>query len=268
MNAKDAAAALGERGWCRFGFDPELAEWIDAVRGAALATITDPAHAKWHRSGGTWFAGVNALANDERGRVGEGPPLGGQAIRAAQTLCGPVGLDKGQVSVAWPGYPQQDGESEATFRFRVNRDAAHLDGLHRVGPKDRRHLREYHAFLLGIPVTETNPGASPLVVWEGSHRMIGKMLKDVLAGLDPADWGDPDLTDLYAETRRGIFATCRRVPVHAKPGEAYLLHRHALHGISPWQAGATAPAEGRVIVYFRPDMPDRAAWLGLGKRNP
>jgi len=33
--------------------------------------------ADWLRHGGTWFAGVNILANDAQGRVEQGPELGG-----------------------------------------------------------------------------------------------------------------------------------------------------------------------------------------------
>ena len=52
-----------------------------------------------------------------------------------------------------------------------------------------------------------------------------------------------------------MFETCRRVTVPAQPGEAYLVHRLALHGVAPWEDGAEAPEEGRMIVYFRPEFP-------------
>jgi hypothetical protein len=39
------------------------------------------------------------------------------------------------------------------------------------------------------------------------------------------------------------------------------MHRHLLHGVAPWAAGAKAPPEGRIIAYFRPLMPDVASWL-------
>ena len=47
--------------------------------------------------------------------------------------------------------------------------------------------------------------------------------------------------------------------VTAGRGEAYLVHRLALHGIAPWGAGATAGE--RMVIYFRPESGDPAAWL-------
>ena len=103
--------------------------------------------------------------------------------------------------------------------------------------------------------------ASPLVVWEGSHRLVADAFRGVLADIPPAEWSDVDLTDTYQAVRRRVFDRCRRVAVHARPGQAYLVHRHALHGISPWQPGATAPPEGRVVAYFRPEWPQPGHWL-------
>jgi hypothetical protein len=40
--------------------------------------------------------------------------------------------------------------------------------------------------------------------------------------------------------------------VLAEPGECYVLHRLALHGIAPWGEGAVAPTAGRMVAYFRP----------------
>lgn len=75
-------------------------------------------------------------------------------------------------------------------------------------------------------------------------------------------WPDIDLTDAYHAARREIFDTCPRVAVHARPGEAYLVHRLALHGVAPWAKDAKAPSEGRMIVYFRPELPGPpGSWL-------
>ena len=41
-----------------------------------------------------------------------------------------------------------------------------------IGPERQRMLRERHAWLLGLPLSETSAGASPLVVWEGSHHLM------------------------------------------------------------------------------------------------
>ena len=69
------------------------------------------------------------------------------------------------------------------------------------------------------------------------------------------------MTTAYAAARREVFQTCRRVTLPARPGEAMLMHRLTLHGVAPWAAGAQAAPEGRIIAYFRPQLPDVASWL-------
>lgn len=252
------------RGWAKFGPDAATRAWAEAALPVALAAIGDPANAQWHRAGGTWFVGVNALPNGPDGALPGGPPLAGPAIDMARRLAGgAVAWDRAQVSRVLPGYPVQDGEPDTAFRFRLKRDAAHVDGLHRVGEGGRRFLREPHAFILGLPLTETGPGASPLVVWEGSHRIMAEALSSPLAGLPPERWPDVDLTEAYHAARRRAFETCRRVEVHAQPGEAYLVHRLTLHGISPWREGAAAPPEGRIIAYFRPPLGGIETWPAI-----
>jgi hypothetical protein len=78
------------------------------------------------------------------------------------------------------------------------------------------------------------------------------------AGRDPKAWGDIDVTDIYHEARREAFETCPRVAVHARPGEAYVIHRLALHGVAPWIAPEGPP---RMIAYFRPILADPKDWL-------
>lgn len=257
-------AAFDRLGWCRFDRDPALERWLEAVRGPALATRADPAFADWLRCGGTWFVGVNALANDGMGALAGSGPLAGAAADFIRDALGFRGaFDRAQVSIVYPGYPRPNaGESAASFAFRRDRDAAHVDGLHPVGPERRRMATEYQGFLLGIPLTETGPGAAPLVVWDGSHRIMAEMFRTSLAGHAPETWPGIDLTDAYAEARRRVFATCPRRVLHAAPGEAYVLHRFALHGVAPWQDGAMAAPEGRAILYFRPDIA-RQDWLSL-----
>jgi hypothetical protein len=167
--------------------------------------------------------------------------------------------------VIYPGYPKpHTGETEAATRFRRDRDAAHVDGLLPIGPERHRMLREPHAFVLGLPMTQTDTGASPLVIWEGSHEVIRRALKTRLDPIPPQDWPNTDLTEAYTTARRAAFATCKRVCVHANPGEAYLVHRLALHGVAPWQTGANAPPEGRIIAYFRPELIGAMTdWLDL-----
>jgi hypothetical protein len=37
--------------------------------------------------------------------------------------------------------------------------------------------------------------------------------------------------------------------------------RFALHGVAPWRSGDTAPPEGRMIAYFRPEFDDPTDWF-------
>jgi len=249
-----------EKGWCVFAEDPVLAEWVAAVRPVAEATLHDPdLRAKWLRCGGTWFAGVNALPNDARGAVPEAgvPPLAGDAVDFIGSALGfaGIGWDRAQVSICFPGYPRPwEGESASAFRFRRDRDAAHVDGLRRHEPGRRRRLGETHAFILGIPLSETEPDAAPFTVYEGSHEVMRQAFQDRLSGIAPADWHREDVTEAYVEARREAFDTCPRVKLHALPGEAYIAHRLVLHGVAPW--GKSGGKEPRVIVYFRPEPGD------------
>lgn len=253
-------------GYQVFGPDPGVTAWLERAGSAALASARDPALlAAWLRHGGTWFAGVNVLDNDGEGRVNGSPPLRCAALEAAQEVTGPLALDTGQVSVTYPGYPKRgEDESEATARYRLTRDAAHLDGLLPVGPRRRRMLKEPHGWILGLPVTACGPGAAPLVVWEGSHELMRDRLGAVLRDYPPEAWPEVDLTEAYHAARREAFETCPRIPLPAQPEEAILLHRLALHGVAPWKDGAEAPLEGRAIVYFRPQLPGGPGdWLRL-----
>lgn len=250
----DPATRYREAGWVVLPADDRSRAWVAHALPAARAAVDAPENAHWLRCEGTWFAGVNILPNDERGRIGDGPPLDGPAMDLLRELgLGSLPLDRAQVSVVHPGYPRpREGESAAAFRYRRDRDAAHVDGLLAVGADRRRMAKESHAYILGLPLTETGPGAGPLVVWEGSHRLMAEAFGAALGPHPPQDWPDVDLTDVYHAARRRAFETCRRVPVHARPGEAYLVHPLALHGMAPWEPGAEAPPEGRMIAYFRP----------------
>jgi hypothetical protein len=259
----DRARQFFQRGWCAFDHDPVLADWVAAVRPVAEATLHDPElRSQWLRCGGTWFAGVNALPNDASGAVpGRNvPPLAGMAIDFIGSVLDlrRTVWDKAQVSICFPGYPQPwQGENESAHRFRRDRDAAHLDGLRRSEPGRRRNLDETHAFILGIPLTETRPDASPFIIYEGSHELMRRALRARLKGIAPADWPGEDITDAYVAARREAFKTCRRVLVHGRPGQAYLAHRLVLHGVAPW--GASLETGPRMIVYFRPDLTENTA---------
>ena len=257
------------RGWCAFPHDHTLADWVEAVRPAALATRDDPELcAQWLRCGGTWFAGVNALPNNAEGAIPSlgVPPLSGAAVDFIGEVLGLAALpwDRAQVSICYPGYPQPwDGESEAAFRFRRDRDAAHVDGLRRHEPGRRRKLGETHGFILGIPLTDTRPDAAPFTIYEGSHELMRASFRTRFDGIPPEAWSGEDVTDTYVAARREAFETCRRVALHARPGGAYLAHRLSLHGVASW--GDSPEVGPRVIVYFRPDLAPVAAspadWL-------
>lgn len=258
-------AALLERGWVKFPAEQAVRDWAAAALAVARERVQNPdEQAKWLTCEGTWFVGVDALPNDAAGDVGAGP-LGGAAFAAVKRLYGDLPLHRGQVSVTYPGYPRpREGEGEAAFRYRLRRDAAHVDGLLAVGPDRRRMPKERHAYILGLPLTACGDGASPFTVWEGSHQVMRAAFARALADVPEADWADTDLTGIYRETRREVFETCRRVTLPAQPGEAYLVHRFALHGVAPWEEGAAAPEEGRMIAYFRPELPDgNRDWLDL-----
>lgn len=251
------------RGWVKLPHDPVLADWVAQILPVARASVRDPAHSDWLDCEGTWFIGVDALDNDEQGRVAGSAPLGGLAAEAAMKLFGPIDLHKGQVSVIYPGYPQpRRGENEAAARYRRNRDSAHVDGLKPSGPDRRRFVDEPHAWILGIPLTEASADAAPLVVWYGSHRILGEAFREALASVPAHLLGRTDITQAYQAARRVVFDSCPRIELPASPGEAYLLHRHCLHGVAPWGAQASAAADGRMIAYFRPELPGGVAqWL-------
>jgi hypothetical protein len=198
--------------------------------------------------------GLDLLPNDPTGRVG------GVDLPWADLGLLPEPLHKAQLSTVFPGYPQpSEEESAAAYAFRLNRDAAHLDGLLPTGPDRQRMVKEPHGWILGIPLNDST--GSPLVVWEGSHEILRDALLATLAPHPPETWGEIDLTEPYAAARRHVFDTCARVELPTRPGEATLLHRLTLHGVAPWAAGAMSPPEGRIIAYFRPWLSSVEDWL-------
>ena len=242
------------RGWQVLDTDPNVLDWTERVRPLAEDLLADPYHrAAWLRCGGTWFAGVNILPNapDTSVPAVGAPPLSGAPVNFIRQVLGLSGFDwdKAQISICLPGYPQPwEGESQANFRFRRDRDAAHVDGLLRDADR-RRSLGEVHGFILGLPLNRTAPDDAPLVVYEGSHEIMRAAFRTRFDGLPPSEWASQDVTDVYVAARRRCFDECARVPVHATPGQAYLVHRLALHGVAPWGRGTRS----RMIAYFRPD---------------
>lgn len=254
------ALSADDPGWVHFPADAGSLRWAGAALEAArtvLLTSPDP----W-RCGGTWFVGVDALPNGPDGSVA-GIALAGAAIERVGRDFGPQVWHPAQLSVIRPGYPQPSpDESTQAFAFRRDRDAAHVDGLIAEGATKRRYIREPHGFILGIALNAASADASPLVVWEGSHRIVGPALRKSVQGHASKDWGDADITDAYQAARREVFATCPRRALPLREGEGVLLHRHLLHGVSPWPAQAKAAPEGRIIAYFRPELRSAAEWIG------
>ena len=251
------------KGWRRFSYDPAIAAWAQAALRQAKAVVAQPEmRKKWLQCQGTWFVGVDALASDGQGALG-GVSLAGEVIDWLSEI-DYLPFHPAQLSVIYPGYPKpRIGDTEAGFRYRKNRDAAHVDGLLAVGPERRRMLKEPNAFILGLPLNSCSPAASPMVVWEGSHLIIAEVFQKAFAGIDATSWAEVDVTAVYQAARRQVFERCKRVLVHAAPGEAYVVHRLALHGVAPWQSGADAPEEGRMIAYFRPELATKSLWSAV-----
>jgi hypothetical protein len=241
-------------GWRRIGPHPDIAAWAEAARQSALTTLA--ASAEPWRCGGTWFVGVDVLPNAADGAIG------GTAFPWGALPLAPEPLHRAQLSVIRPGYPQPSPEEAPTaFAFRRDRDAAHLDGLLPIGPDRRRMAKEPHAWILGLPLNDAS--AAPLTLWERSHERNRAALLKALRPFPRATWGRVDLTDAYQQARRDILATCRRIELPARPGEATLLHRLTLHGVAAWKPQDHAPPEGRMIAYFRPQLASVEAWLRL-----
>jgi len=231
------------------GPDPAIGAWAAAALPRAVAAL----QGQPRRAGGTWAVGLDLLDNDPTGAVG------GVALPWGAVGLTPEPLHRAQISAVYPGYPlADDAEPESANRFRLTRDAAHLDGLLAVGPGKRRMVKEPHGWILGLPLTDC--AASPLVVWQGSVAIIRHALTRAFEGHPQDRWGDVDVTEAYAAARREVFATCRRVELPVARGQATVLHRLCLHGVAPWPAGVTG--EGRLIAYFRPQLASVARWIG------
>ncbi len=261
-----ATETFYNRGWCHIGYDAILSNWVERALPSAQAAVAAKGNARWLRYSGTWFAGVNVLPNTISGAVGDAGALLGAAVDfihhslKLSSFC----LDKGQISVCYPGYPRpMETEPAEAFWYRRDRDAAHVDGLHPEGPGRRRHLREYHGFILGIPMVRFNAAASPFVVWENSHEIIREAFSTRFRDIEPCLWGNEDVTEAYKNARRKVFADCKRVEVFSKPGEAFIVHRLAVHGTAAWGAAADAGPDGRMICFFRPQIGGPLEWLTM-----
>ncbi len=237
-------------GYVIFDYDARLAHWADVARRRALElSANTQVRARNLRHGETWFVGVDLLDNDETGAVQ------GVALRGAwQDHLPALPLHRAQVSIVYPGYPKRDaGESAANHRFRRNRFAAHVDGLLPVGETRRRFAHEHHAYILGIPLDDCTHART--VMWEGSHRIMQRALQDAIG---TGDIVNTDVTEAYSAARKEVFERCEPVEMGARVGQAFWLHRFALHGTLPWQSDESG---ARMVAFFRPEFDDPAQWL-------
>lgn len=246
----DKAAQISRDGFAIFDSDPSVGAWAKAAHQVAVSLADDPQmRAAQLRHGQTWFVGVDVLPNARDGSV-DGVALGG----AWRDVVPDIALHAGQLSIVYAGYPQRDPEqSEANHRYRTQRFAAHVDGLLLEGADKRRFAREFHAYILGVPLNDV--ANAPTVVWPGSHKIMQRALKDAIGGRDISS---VDVTDVYHAARRAVFETCTPVRISAKPGQVFLIHRFALHGTAPWD-GPSGP--GRMIAFFRPEFSTVREWL-------
>lgn len=246
----------GPNGFVVFNPDRAVADWAKT----AIINIKNDIQpiddkSKSVRHGGTWFPGIDALGNAQDGSI-DGIHLKG----AWRALVPDLPLHPAQVSIIYRGYPRQDDdESDASHRYRITRFAAHVDGVLPVGPKRRRYAREYHAYILAIPLNLAP--VAPTIVWRGSHRIMQAAFTNVIGRENPKF---VDITDAYHAARRVVFDTCEPVPLSMKTGQSALIHRLALHGTAPWPDDTAGPKEGRMIAFFRPELSEldaAQAWL-------
>lgn len=237
---------LAARGYLRLAATEQSRAWAQAALEVARRLTADPGIAAANlRHGETWFVGVDVLPNEADGSV-EGVPLAGPWDPHLPQH-GP--LHAAQLSVVYPGYPRQDaGESDANHRYRLRRGAAHVDGLHAVGPDRRRKAIEQHAYILGISLDGEQ--AAPTLCWPESHLILGATLRDAIGAADPAT---VDVTEAYQAARAEVFRRIEPVALKGEAGSSFLLHRFTLHGTAPWEG---ADGAARFSAFFRP------AWTG------
>ena len=272
MLALDAAQATNrlqqfvQQGWTQLPVSAELTAWQEQTLPTAIACMQAPEFQQWWRYQDTWFVGVNALPNDASGALANGPTLPAKLLHllANYVGCASLELDQAQISACMPGYPKTStDESIASFAFRTQHYAAHLDGLRPLGPQRQRHLTEQHSFILGIPLSSHLPEAGPVMVWPGSHKLVQSWLQSELSHLPAEQWQEQDLTKSYQSVRKHILETIEPVPIHVPQGGAYLIHRHTIHGQGLWPENVdNVGKQGRIIAYFRPCLHESSNWLG------
>lgn len=161
-----------QKGWCVFDHDAVIEAWVSTNFDTAFKTINEPQNKEWFRYADTWFVGVNVFHYSPQGVVNNKLPLSGRAVGFIEQHLThkQINLDKGQLSVCYLGYPKGSLE-DAGFSYRLHKDAAHVDGLLKEGSQNR-YCREYHDYILAIPMVDISIEESPLVVWNSSHKII------------------------------------------------------------------------------------------------
>ncbi len=245
----------GADGFRVFDHDPRVAAWAQAELVEARKVAADPVmhSADNLRHGQTWFVGVDALHNAAGGSIG-GVPLAGPW----QDRVSALPLHAAQLSIIYAGYPKQDrGESDANHRYRLNRCAAHVDGLLPIGRARRRFAQEFHSYILSLPLNDAVH--APTVVWRGSQRIMQAALRRAIGTADPAQ---VDITDAYQAARKQVFGTCEQVSLELRVGQTALLHPFVLYGTQAWGDAIDPVGEGRMIALFHPECAGGASeWL-------
>ena len=182
-------------------------------------------------------------------------PAGLEGLEPDIRLDGTDDLGDRMVLNMGPQHPSTHGVLRIVLEIdgeRVVKATPDVGYLHR-GMEKLGETLGYHRF---IPYTDRLDYLAPL-----SNNCAIALAAERVCGIEapPETWRDRDITEAYHAARRQVFETCRRTVVTAGRGEAYLVHRLALHGIAPWGDGARA--DRRMVIYFRPESGDPEAWL-------
>ena len=268
---------FNQKGWCFLDNDDQHHRWIEAAKANILYKFGKRKYTKRDfRSGNTWFIGTNFLDNGSDGNInGVSMSSGLWSQISGKFGQGVEYWDPGQVSIFWQGYPKNDSrETEKAFKYRLNKYASHVDGLLPIGPKKRRFAKEYHAFILGLPVINSMAGSAPLVVWEGSHIIFRDLFRRLYNRVSETELRNLDITEMYQKCRTKVFSTCPIRKIFSDHNQPYVLDRHLLHGVVQWKTNKMHsskkcpndgiqfdPLSGRIVIYFRPSYKSPMDWL-------
>ena len=255
---------FNEMGWGVFDKEVPILNWArQARKNVCERLLLKDFEADQLRCGGTWFVGVNFLNNDKFGGLNK-VAFKGQSVQAITQRYGTMfqTWDQAQISICYKGYPQPTvGDTPNSFKYRKNRFNAHVDGILPIGFAKHRYAREYHAFILGVPLVDYNEFAAPAMVWEGSHKIMRDCLSKQLIELKAGLWKNENITNIYNEARQEVFLKCKPQIITVPVGGSYLIHRLALHGVMPWSENGKSGDGGRMIAYFRPQFKETKFWL-------